>query len=159
MGKLKLIRGIVTEAKVSTLTGVTKANGKDAEISSISTDYTDLWLTCDGKDIPVRVAVRVPFLAGHTVAIVQRGQTALYLCNETTGQSMFTERLFWWETFAFGASFLICILALLSMMLVGGGAPILHIVVPMIVCPIVVGIGIFRARSRLKGKVRALVAA
>lgn len=159
MSALKLIRGIVKDAKHSTFTHTTSyGSGQHAQTSTTSTDVVDLWLDVDGRDVPVRALSNMPFLPGHVATFVLRNGTVIYMRNETADRSHFVRAtMLRGESFILNTSMVIFFAGILALIPVGGGAPIVHIVIPMLLNPLVAWAWSVWGRRQVKADVLGLV--
>lgn len=161
MSTLKLIRGIVKDAKHSTFAQTTTyGSGQHAQTSTTKTEIVDLWLDVDGRDVPVRALSNMPFLPGHLATFVLRSGVVIYMRNETAERSHFVRTtMLRGEAFILNSSMVVFFVGLIALMPVAGGAPIGHIVVPMLLSPFVAWAWSVWGRRRVKADVLGLVRA
>jgi hypothetical protein len=159
MSSLKLIRGIVKDAKHSTFTQATSyGSGQHAQTSVTNTDFVDLWLDVDGRDVPVRALSNMPFLPGHSAIFVMRNGVVIYIRNETADRSHFVRTtMLRGESFILNTSMVLFFAGLIALMPVAGGAPIAHIVIPMLLSPFVAWAWSVWSRRRVRADVAALI--
>lgn len=156
---LKVVKGIVKDAKHATHIQTTSyGSGAQAQTSTTRTDYMDFWLDVDGRDVPVRALSNMPFLAGHHATIVMRNGVVIFLRNDTADRSHFVgSMLVRGESLVLNGSVVLFFAGMLALIPVAGGAPIGHIVIPMLLSPFVAWAWFARARRRVKADVVGLL--
>lgn len=159
MSALRIVKGIVKDFKSDTYTyTATYGSGDHAQTSTTSTEYVDLWLDVDGRDVPIRAFSNMPFLPGHHATFVLRDDVVIFLRNDTADRSHFIGRLLVpREGFFLNASGLLFFAGMFALIPVAGGAPIGHIAAAMLLSPFVAWAWSARARRRVKRQVSALV--
>lgn len=159
MPSLKLVRGTVKDVKNSTVSRVQQyGTGKDASVGTVTTDYTDVWLDVNGRDVPLQAQVYMRFLPGHMATCVTRDREPIFLLNESTGEHTFVvDRLVPWQLPIMTITLLLFVAGMLGLMLVMGGAPIGHYVSAMMLSPFVAGFMVWRAQRQTKAEVRQMV--
>lgn len=160
MSSLKLIRGIVRDAKHSTHTQATNyGSGKHATTAVTNTDIVDLWLDVNGRDVPVRALSNMPFLPGHQATFVMREGIVIYMKNETADRAHFVRsELLPRESLVLNSSMCVFFAGFIALMPMVGGAPIGHIVIPMILNPLVAWAWSVRGRKRVRNEVQTMLA-
>lgn len=158
MSALKVIRGVVKDAKHATHTQTTTyGSGSHAQSSTTKTDYVDLWLDIEGRDVPIRALSNMPFLAGHSATFVMRDGIVIYMRNETADRSHFVRStMLRGETLVANGSLVLFVLGGFGLLPLGGGAPLAHIVIPMLLSPFAAWGWSIWGRRRVKAEVFAL---
>lgn len=159
MPALRLIRGIVKDTKNSTLSRVQQyGSGKNATVGTVTTDYTDVWLDVDGRDVPLQAQTFMRFLPGHAATCVTRDREPIFLRNDTTGEYTFvSDRIVSWQLPIMTITILLFVAGMLGLMLVMGGAPIGLYVTGMLLSPFVAGFMVWRAKRQTKAAVWQMV--
>ena len=152
MSALKVVKGIVKDARCATHTQTnTYGSGDLAQTRTTNTDYVELWIDLDGRDVLIRATSDMPFLAGHHATFIIRDGVVLFLRNDTVDRSHFIRQmLVRGESLILNASVVVFFGGILAFIPVAGGAPIAHIAVATMLCPFVAWAWSARARRKVK---------
>lgn len=155
MPKLKLIRGVVKDAKTSTVSEVKQyGSGKDASVYTETTNYTDVWLDVDGRDVHARAEAYLPFLPGHTAMFVAKHGYFIFLHNENSGKYRFvSDHLVRGQGAIMTTSLVIMIVGFVVFGVSQGAPLVVFYSCLMMLCPFVAGYFVWSARRKTRAAV------